>query len=235
MLRKFLTLSILGLMWTSVHCMTVDELIHKMASNYEGASQLEYTSSYELFKGYSSTEVYSSYNGYVYRNKGQVYQKIDETEFVYGTDYFLKIGNKEKVMLLDLAQKNINLEVDTDEVLKNCSQKNMEDKGEYYLVTLVYKPMIDLPFSTVKMRIHKTKFQLLQLDLYYRGARDFSTVFGKKDEAKPHLRIKFRNITMSPKDRSELFQISRYISNTNNRLSPAGKCNGYELVDHRVK
>lgn len=213
----------------------VEELIRQVKETYQKAPKIEYTSKYELFKGHYSEQVHTSYDGYIYRDGKQVYQKIKQTEFIYGADFFLQINHEEKAIALDLAQQNISREVELDEVLKNCKEQKVEEKETYYLVTLVYNAIAETPFSSVKIKIDKRSKHLLQLDLYYTINQDFSTDFKSPDLAQPHLRISLSNINMHPKKKEELLAFSSYLKTTDNLLKPTAQCNGYELIDNRLK
>ena len=212
----------------------VEELIQAIKTNYALTKKLEYFSTYELYKGHRSEKVHSTYQGYVYRNEKQVYQKINNTELIYGNDFFLKINHKEKAIALDLAQININREVDLEEVLKNCESKTIEEKEDHYQIRLDYNTIASSPFSSVEIRIDEKTKNLIQMDLYYATMQDFSTHFQAPDLAQAHLKISFHKWNKHPKEDKSLFEFENYMATTNSMLSPTGKYKGYELVDNRL-
>ena len=212
----------------------VEDILKKMRAEFSEAKRIEYTSTYELFKGHKSAEVNLSYTGFLCRNGKEVYQKINNTEFIYGSDFFLKINHNEQALVLGLAQDNINQEIDMATLFEHCVKKTAVDKGSYYAITLEYKYGSPTPFGVVKMRIDKNSYHLLQLDLYYRNSQDFSTVQGKRDMAQPHLRIKFGEIKVGGTPKDELFEYSNYIETKKNMLHPTGECKGYTLIDNRI-
>lgn len=209
------------------------DVILKMQAVYGKDVRMEYNATYELFKGHKSNTVENTYKGYVYRDKSSTYQKINETEFVYASDYFLKVNHEQKAMVLERAQKNINLDIDLDKSLKECSNVSMELVGNYYQVTLIFKPGSSSPFSVVKLRIDQKSYHLLQLDLYYTAQIDFSEDSRKPDYNQSHLKIKFTDIKINPKAKSQLFSLASYVKTSNNLMSPTGKCEGYQLTDNR--
>ena len=95
---KQLFLLLILLSSNSLFGMSVTELIKKMQQVYSDKSTFEYHCTYELFKGHKSDVVEESYKGYVYRNKSEVYQTIDESEFNYAKDFFLQISNSDKMI-----------------------------------------------------------------------------------------------------------------------------------------
>lgn len=219
---------------TSSFSMTAKDLISKMQKIYNDKSHIEYTCTYELFKGHKSDVVEESYKGFFYRNKSNVYQKIDETEFVYATDFFVQISHSEKMISLSQPQKLINTTVDLDLALKHCSKTEVEEKEGYYAVTLIIKNSSDLPFSVVKMRINKKKYFLERLDVYYSEALDFSQEYNKNDQDRPHLKITFAEPKLNPKTLN-YFELDRYfLKNSSGILKLVEKYVGYTLVDNRL-
>jgi hypothetical protein len=214
--------------------MSVKELIGKMQKIYNDKSHMEYHCTYELFKDHKSTVVVESYPGFFYRDNAKVYQKIDETEFIYASDFFLQISNSEKLMGLSQPQKLINTPVDLDLALKNCSKTELEEKDGYYAITLIIKNSSDLPFSVVKMRIDKKKYFLERLDIYYSDMIDFSQEYTKKDEQRPHLKITFNEPKLNPKQK-KYFELEYYFSLSNSGImKPLEKYSDYTLIDNRL-
>lgn len=229
-------LFILTVVLLSSHCfsMTADEILNKLRSKYSTASKIEYKTVYELFKNHQSSEIVTSYNGYVYRQGNLMYQKIHHTEFVYGADFSLKINSDEKVIQLNKKQQTLELELNLDEVLKECKEKSVKEIDNYYSVTLLFKQTSLLPLSVMKIRIDKGDFRLLQLDLYYATHQDFSTDYRVTDLQRPHLRIRFTDITFSPSDNKQLFNLGRYIETRKNYLYPSAIYKHYSLSDLRL-
>jgi hypothetical protein len=214
--------------------MSVKELIGKMQKIYNDKSHMEYRCTYELFKDHKSDVVVESYPGFFYREDSKMYQKIDETEFIYAPDFFLQISNSEKLIALSQPQKLINTPVDLDLALKNCSKTEVEEKDGYYAVTLTIKNSSDLPFSVVKMRIDTKKYFMERLDIYYSDMTDFSEDYTKKDQQRPHLKITFTEPKLNPKQQN-YFELNRYFSkNSSGIMKPTEKYAGYTLIDNRL-
>ena len=218
-----------------VHAMDARQVIERMQKVYRETPSFDYTCRYELFKGHKSNDVFDSYAGYMCRSKSGYYQKIDQSEFIYANDFFLKINHEEKAMLLDLPQKNIQLNADFDAALKNCSALKMEESEEHYEIIFLIKITSAIPYSVIRLRIDKKDYQLLRMDLYYTSAQDFSKDKNKPDFQQPHLRISFDKLNTRPKIKSGLFELATYLSKVNNILKPAGAYAGYDLIDTRIK
>ena len=212
----------------------VNEVLKKLKAKYSAVERIEYETRYELFRGHKTNEVHSAYTGYVYRHKNLMYQKIHETEFVYGSDYSLRIHSEENAMVLGLKQSSLDLEVNLDEFLKQCKSKSIKEYYSYYSVVLTFMDDSPIPLGLIKMRVNKSDFTLLQLDFYYSDFQDFSTDFRKVDLQPSHLRIKFKNINLSPEKKDYFFQYSRYIKTTKGILTPASKYKDFQLTDARI-
>jgi len=210
------------------------EIIAKMQKVYNKEAHLEYDCTYELFKGHKDATAETTYKGYVYRNKTNVYQKIDQTEFVYASDFFLQINHEEQAAVLALSQRSVNLDVDMNTALKECSNIEMKTEDDYYAITLFIKNTSSLPFSIVKLRVDKKKYYLERLDLYYSAEQDFSEDAKKVDMAQPHMRISFKEPKMNPKEKKTYFLLSTYIKTVDKKLIPTGSIEGYSFIDNRV-
>lgn len=214
--------------------MDVETVLSKLREQYLGTESIEYETQYELFKDHKSNDVHTAYTGYVYRTKGMMYQRIHTTEFVYGSDYFLKINSDEHLMFWGQKPETLNMEVDLAAVLKECERKTLNETADYYTVTLWLKNGSSVPLSLLKIRVDKTHFRPLQLDLYYSVHQNFSKDYRKQDMQQPHLRIRFDNIRVKPEKKQYLLEFSRYISTEKGMHSPSTKYKDFELIDGRI-
>lgn len=196
---------------------------------------ISFTSVYELYKGHKSTEVHSSYEGTTYSYGGETHQKVGDAEFVYAKDYFLKVNHDEKAIALSNGQASMHSNVDLDEALKECSSSKVIEKGDNYIIVFRFRPTSSVTCSVIKVRISKKDYVLNQMDLYYSYQEDFSTDFRVQDNHQPHLRIAFSSTNFAPKEQKGRFALSKYLIAENSILVPAGNCQGYELIDYRVK
>lgn len=217
----------------SASAVDLNSVIKKVQTVY-AEKNLSYTTKYSLFKGHKSTTVHSSYEGEIYSYGGLLYQKIGESEFLYGSDYFLQISHEEKAMLLGRSQKSMQQEVDFNQVLNECKSSEIEDKGDYYKIVFFMKANSGIPCSVVKIRVDKKSYTLQRMDLYYSYFEDYSEEFGKVDMHQPHIRIEFGEANFNPKERKQLFELSQYVKQTNSIYVPTGTCVGYELIDQRI-
>ena len=212
----------------------VKSVLKKMNEKY-AEKNVSFSAKYELFKGHKSNEVHSFYDGLTYSYEGETYQKIDNAEFVYAKDYFLKINHDERAMALSKGQQVINGTVDLDEALKECSSSKLIENGENYVIVFRFLATSSIPCSVIKVSVSKKKFLLKRMDLYYSYQQDFSNNFRVQDMHAPHLRVTYDSINFSPKVQKGKFDLTTYLSKENSILKPSGVCEGYELIDYRIK
>lgn len=212
----------------------VKEIIAKMHNVY-GDRSYSYRIKYKLYKGHTSKEVHSNQMGEVLVNKSFFYQRVDQTEFINGNGFYLKISNAERAMVLEQQKKENVLPVDIDAALKECSDHKIYDKEGYYVIWLYLKEYSQVPCSKIRMAIKKSDFTLRSLDLFYTYQQDFSENFGKQDLHQPHLRLEFDKINFTSSSDLNQFELKHYIRTYNSILSPKGKYEGFELFDNRVK
>lgn len=209
--------------------MDVQEVIRNMQKVY-AQKELEYKCNYTLFKGHSTDEVYQSYNGYIYKSQGMLYQKINQTEQVYAKDFALEIDQDEKTIsmgnAIQLPEVNFNL----DAIFNECDKKLLEVKGNYYEVKLILKATSSLPFSEIVLNINKENFQLIQMDMYYSIVQDFSEKSRQEDLQYPHLKISMSHFTASPVRQDALFLLSTYVKKAGNTDTPSEKYTGYTIL-----
>lgn len=215
--------------------MDAKEVISHMQETYAKAERLEYTCTYELFKGHEGEDLSTSYSGRFYKEGSEQYQKIGPSEYVYGRDFFLAINHEEKELMLRKAQKAAKPDMDLQGILASCSSTNVKEEGKNYRIELVFGPTSAAGFSSVVLLISRSDYQLHQIDLYYAGQQDFAEDDRPEDLHQPHLRIAFSAFDLKPKRHPELLDLSTYSETTNGTPVPKAFYAGYTLTDNRPK
>jgi hypothetical protein len=213
----------------------VQTVVARMQQVYSGAESLSYKSTYTLYKGSAITAPVSTYEGYIYRQGKELYQKIDQSAYIYGTDFFLKINYGEEAIEIEPAQASLQTDIDLEVALKVCSASRITETRDHYLVTLIYDQQSGIPFSSVLLRISRQDFTLQQLDLFYANAQDFSGSSKEPDLNLPHLQITFSDLQLNPGPQPELLQLSSYIETISGALQPKVPFETYSLNDNRLK
>lgn len=213
---------------------SVDEVISKTGRNYASTSFIEYKMTYELFKGHKSTNVNASYKGYCYRHGANLYQKIDNTEFIYTPKLCVKANLEEKAMIISPGKLDVSLgEINLEQAFSECKEKKIDSDDKFYLITLLIKTQSLLPVSVIKLKIEKKKYQIAQMDIYYTDEIDFSQEYNTTDFQLPHLRIKYDEIIENPKKKESLIDLGRYVSKSNTgSFIPKGIYQDFELTDY---
>ncbi len=212
--------------------MTVEELFVKMKQSTQSA-QYGYEAKYSLFKSYNSEQVHSSYDGYLYQQGDELYQKIKNTEFVYAKELSIKINHEQKRIQIDPPTLPNALNFNPQEAFKLCAAKGITESSDAYVVTLEFSASSISPFAKVVMRVSKKNYFLKQLDLYYKTEQDFAPFGERPDRSKPKLRITMSNLDRE-KEQPKLVDISSYVRLEKNKVSPAQRYSGYKIIDNRI-
>jgi len=230
-MKRYLLLIVLfvsGFSWSQ----DLKTILAKVNAAYSGKN-VSYDTRYELFKGHKSNEVHSFYQGKVVSSKGNTYQKVDKTEFVYTESFSVKINADEKALVVLPGQQNIRPELDLEVALRDCAESKVIDKGSFYRIILTMKAGSALQCSVIKLEIDKKKFTLNQIDIYYSFFQDFSATFSQTDMEQPHMRIKFSNVNLDASPKERLFLQKTYYSDEGSSLKPTGSYATYRLYDNR--
>lgn len=214
--------------------MDAKEVLSNMQTAYAKAERLEYTSSYQLFKGHVGEDLAESYSAYVYKNNDQLYQKIGAVTTVYASAFMLQIDHEQKELLLNKMYKAPAVTMDLKTALSFCSETSCVLKNNVYEVILIIKPNASVPYEKMVLRIASADYKLLQMDLFYSSQQDFSET-EQQDLHQPHLRISFSDISFSAKKKDNYFDLSTYVSASNDTLVVNNPYTGYNLQDNRPK
>lgn len=214
--------------------MSAKEVLQKMAAVYEKSSNYEVKQRYELFKGEKGSKVEYSYDGIFRKNKGNVYQKIDQTEFIVTNDFCLKISHSENIVELSKGDVYNNKDFDFEKTLKECKEVKLEETEKNYYLTLHLKQSSQVPYTRIELKINKSNFHLIQLDLYYWHQEDFSEDVKKKDMHTPHMRVYYLEFNRN-KIPSEIFEFTHYFEKKGHFIKLKGELEKYELIDQRNK
>lgn len=234
-MKLFKNILLLGIVsFSSVtFSMDVKTLLNKVQEKHKG--RLSSDIKYEIFKGHSSSVPSSSQIGFFVSRDGLAYQKINQSEFIYGKDFSLQISHREKIMVLSQASKLNYGNVDFALIEKESSSQKLEEKDGFYFITIILKATSVVPCSKIIYKINKKKYYLVQADFYYSVQEDFATKFNETDLHYPHLRISFSNIDITPNWNEELTNFSTYFSTVQNIIKPKGRLVNYRLIDQRLK
>lgn len=215
--------------------MEPSQIIEKMQHKYRQLKTYSYTSEFSMYKGHKSTQEVSFYEGFTYRNEKGVYQKISDTEFIYGKSFSLRLDKKIKSLDL-LDGTNINeFPVNLDLVLKNCEKITAEQKKGYYSITLIIKKDSGVPLSVMKMRIDDKNFLIEQLDLYFSTTSNFSASIDKTDFDTPHLKIKITDFTTNPKIEKSILDLDQYLKDEGSSYHLTEAYKGYQFTNNQTK
>jgi hypothetical protein len=213
--------------------LTVKEVLEKMNAVYANKNY-SVNVKFDLFKGTSSNVVESSYEGSFIQFNNKVYQKIDKTEFITSPEFCLRISNSESTIELMKGETYKRKDIDFMAILKECKETKIEEKENYYYITLIINNLSQVEFSKVNIKVYKSNFHLAQIDMYYSHFEDFSKNNSVKDLQQPHLRMVYSKFSSKPSISSSIFNFESYFKTEKTIIKPIGAYTNYELIDYRL-
>ena len=210
------------------------DIVKKMMAVYDKTNSYAVDMKYNLYKGVSSGVVEESYNGFLYKNKKNIYQKISETDFILTPSFCAKVVHSEKVVELLTGQESPSQELDIKTILKECSSFTSVEQENYYLITMVISHVSQIEFEKVLLKIYKKNMHLAQVDLFYSVQQNFSKNPNKPELQKPHLRILYSNFTTSPKISNSVFEYDTYFKVNKTIITLSKQFEKYEFIDSRI-
>lgn len=217
---------------TFSYSQSVDEVLKKVAQEYSDTKPLQFNTKYNLYKNSSQKKVFESYVGQFKKNeKNEVYQKIDQTEFIWNKNICLKVVHPDKLMNLTISQPLEMKSFDIASLKEWCDVKSFVDRKSHWELTLTTKAFSSLPYSKIVIHIGKNYFIQKQL-FYYNSAVDFSTDYRIQNLDYPVLEIINSNFTRK-NELSTHFDINKFIEEKNRVIKASKEFQSYIIEDHR--
>ena len=209
-------------------------ILQKVNKIYFKEKSFQVDMKFLLYKGHYG-EFSESYLGTLFQEKNKYYQKIDKTEFILTPDFCLKVNHLEKNVLL-LTGENVQLNFQS-EILKTfdkCQEVTLKTLDKYYLLTLIFKSTLLIPYEKITIKILKSSYHIAQLDLFYAEERDFSKRRDIEDNNKPHMRVLYSNFTDKSAIKPSVFLFNTYFKTANDMIFLKGSLVNYKLIDKRI-
>lgn len=231
-MRKFFYTTIIILFGLISYSQSLDGVLDKVAQEYSKNKPLQFNTKYNLFKNSAQKKVFESYNGQFKKNeKNEVYQKIDQTEFIWNKNICLKVVYPDKLINVTVSQPLEMQNFDISSLKEWCDVKSFVDRKSYWELTLTTKAFSSLPYSKIIIHIGKNYFIQKQL-FYYNTAIDFSTDYKKQNLDYPVLEIIYSNFTRK-NESSNYFNIYKFIEEKNKVIKTTKEFQSYTIEDHR--
>jgi hypothetical protein len=231
-MKKLLFISVLFCITSTLYSQSVDEVLKKVGVEYSSAKPLQFNTKYNLYKNKTQKTAFESYVGQFKKNeKNEIYQKIDQTEFIWNKNICLKVIHPDKIINISVSQPVELNNFDIKALKEWCDVKSFVDKKAYWELTLTTKAFSTLPYSKIVIHIGKNYFIQKQL-FYYNTAIDYSSDYKKQSLDYPVLEILYTNIKREKVPKS-FFNIYKYIQEKNKILNTTKAYNSYAIEDHR--
>jgi len=217
---------------TFSYSQSVDEVLKRVAQEYSTPKPLQFNTKYNLYKNSSQKKVFENYVGQFKKNeKNEVYQKIDQTEFIWNKNICLKVVHPDKLINITVSQPIEMKSFDIASLKEWCDVKSFVDRKSYWELILTTKAFSSLPYSKIIIHIGKNYFIQKQL-FYYNTAIDFSTDYRKQHLEYPVLEIIYSSFTRK-KESNSFFNINRFVEEKSKMIKATKEFHSYTIEDHR--
>ena len=213
---------------------SVSDVFKKLNTQYTNSKPLQYATKYSLYKDYQTKVVSQSYNGsFMKTATNVVYMKIDDTEFINGKQFSVKINHKEKAMDVSNKPGLSTAEFDMNKLLVLCKIVSYKDYKVYWEIVMTPGEYSGLTYSKIVLNINKN-FTIQKQVFYYNTEVNFSTDYKKQNLSMPRLEIVYSNYNNNPVDSSKMNVYSFFSISKNNKITATAKYKDYEVSDVRT-
>jgi hypothetical protein len=229
---KLITYIIVFFYSVSSFAQTREQVLEKVTNQYSSAKDLQFTTTYNLYKTPDGTKVYQTYKGIYNKNKSNdIYLKIGETEFFSTKKINAKISHKEQVVQISNPSVTIQQqEYDMQKLLSFFKKGSFKDKGTFWEIELLAQPFSELPYSKLILHVGKDYFLQKQI-FYYSTGINFSEDYRTPSINYPRLEIIYSKATRNPVPPTR-FDTSAYFTIAK-KIQLSSKYAKYELIDQR--
>jgi len=182
-------------------------------------------------------EVYEAQNAYAIDAIYTLYQGaestiVDETEYLYLDDVYLKANHDQKRFQYgDIQeQQNVNKGITISNYLHFFKTHTLKETSDTYICTLTTTAITPLPFGKIVMHIDKETLQVKKQVLYYLGNGVFKDISGNEFLGTPRLEITFSPIETNTLPYNEKLLLSSYVKIENNKPVGIGSLSSYKSI-----
>jgi len=211
---------------------SAESTLNKVSKYYNALKEFDVEIEYEMYKGYSGSEVTESYKGTIYRGNDVTHIKILSSEI---------IQFKEEQLIIDKDYKTITYSEPNGNIM-NSSPTNMTVFLQYYkesktLVTdtnivhemVLKNPQLPTAYNRIIIYVNKSTHKIEKQVLYFSNKLPFVDDDGKENLDSARMEINFKD---NPKPNGNIPKLEDYLVVTsNNKLELTGSYKSYKLIN----
>lgn len=211
---------------------TTSVILSKVYEQYSSDNELQFDTSYDLFKTHESEQAYQSYTGIFYKNENNdAYIKIKDTEIFNTRKANLKISHLEKMVLVSDPELRATNDFDVSKLLEFYKEEKISDQGDFWKIQLIANQPT-LPYSRIVL--HVSKEYLIQKQVFYHSnSMNFSDNFRKSEISTPRLEVSYSNYSQDPLDKNKLDTSLFLDFEESGKIVLKGNVKNYEVLDKR--
>jgi len=171
--------------------------------------------------------------GTVIKANGNYYSKIDQTEFVYVDQEFVKINHQEKAVLYGVmgSQKQPVAPIQITQILGLCKDAEMTKSTDKLIFDVVLHAQFGLPYNRMRFELNAETYAIVQQEIYLAAGQPYPwQALRTKVSETPSKMVITLTETPTGDAPDTLFQLSNYIRK-GKEISLSKKLTAYTLYD----
>lgn len=211
--------------------MTPKQWLENIRLRYEEMSSVDMLMQYNLYKGFESSEIHSSYQAVYRRDGNNFYQKIDNYEIIMNEQYSISINHENGLMIISKPSSLNLFDSNLESSLSQCQNVTVSRKGKLVTLSLILKQKSSIPFSRVDVTSN-SNYEIQKLTLFYAHETNFSDSYFNPVMDRAKLEINYLSTKSTWKDETGIFKSEKYFTDQKTELKPASLYASYQLVDY---
>lgn len=217
---------------------TVEAVLTKVQQVFTTTSSYSIDISYKMFGNYSKTVAMEAFDGQMIKTNKDTYLKINNTIFLTSEtkNVNVKVFEDEQVIEVSKTESNTlmtNSPVYIEGFIKLFKNKNLVDKGDYYLCTLTTDAITQLPYGKIELYIEKDSFVITKQVLYFLAEYPFIDENGEQQKGNPKMVVTLSNFQKDiSKELAEVTDIKKYITKTGESYKPSATYKEFKIIQN---
>lgn len=213
---------------------TAEQILIKVQQN-DSLANYKVDLKYQLYKGLNGDKLLEEKNGIYVKYNNNIYNKTHNTESIITPKFYVKVNHDEKALVF-LKNKSIkpntkSMFIGVSNLLKQFENPKIIKNDNFWVIRLITKEYSQLSISMITLTINKTDYKVKKQVLILSNLTNFAKNNDKNDYNLPRLEISFSNYKQVTKDDEDLFNMSKYITENNNKITVSNYLKNYEIIN----
>lgn len=192
--------------------------------------------SYKLYTGNNHKPIETK-KGILLVDNENSYSRVGELEMVNTRQFFAKINNNERAMLLTAPKKTQKTPFSIDlSNIKDQADAILIDAKDDWKIVIKAQEFSQFPYEKIELYYNKKTFLLQKQVFYFLNQIEYNSQENRSEIKSRRLTIEYKHYKFSDVEfPASIFRNTSYFTTSNNQLIASGKYRGFEIIDLRQK